>query len=125
MNHSPRGHLDGRKPFPQVPSNLPQEHVEMVMLALLTKLDQCTPCTEQQVSWIASDPERMLSLHELLRLFAGRLGFEGFERAPEWAALELAIVSRPEREAMVDRSLMLLGNMLGRVLGYIPDADSM
>lgn len=118
MKHSPSTHMEGRVPFPQVTSGLPQEHVEMVMLAMVTMLDACAPCMEQQVSWIAEDPQRMVSLHELVCTFAEGLGLAGHQRAPEWAALELAMVSRPEREVMTGNSLLLLGNMVGRVLGY-------
>lgn len=88
------------------------------MLALVTKLDDCMACTQVQVSWIAADPDRMLTLHELMRIFAVGLGIPGYQRAPEWAALELAVIDLPERQVMVYGALMLLGRMVGRVLGY-------
>jgi hypothetical protein len=96
----------------------------MVMLTLVTKLDQCETCTQQQIAWIAADPERMLTLHELTRLFALKLGISAYQPAPEWAALELAVMDLPERQGMAYKKLMLLGNMVGRVLGYGSNAGS-
>jgi hypothetical protein len=99
-------------------AELPQEHVEMVMLAIVTMLDQCPVCTEKQVSWIGADPDRMLTLHALMQMFAQGLNIWSYRPVPEWAALELAILERSERELMVRMGLTLLGNMVGRVLGY-------
>lgn len=95
----------------------------MVMLALVSMLDQCSLCTDTQVSWVAADPERMLTLYELMQIFAEGIGIATYRPAPEWAALELAVLSRAERERMVVGGLTLLGNMIGRVLGYVSGGD--
>lgn len=118
MQHSPRHHLEGRPPFPQVTSALSQEHVEMVMLGIVTVIDGCAPCKERQVSWIAEDPQRMLTLHALVCIFAEGLGITSYRRAPEHAALELMMVSRAERIAMTEFNLLGLTDMVGDLIGY-------
>ena len=118
MQHSPRQHLEGRPPFPQVTSALPQEHVEMVMLGIVTVIDGCTACVERQVSWIAEEPQRMLTLHALVCIFAEGLGIRSYQPAPEHAEWELMMVSRSERCAMVEYSLVGLTEMVGDFLGY-------
>ena len=96
----------------------------MVMLTLITMLDDCHKCTAVQVSWIAAEPARMLSLHELMRLFAEDLRKVSYRRAPEWASLELALLTQEQREMMALAVLKFLGYLVGRVLGYDSNAGS-
>lgn len=88
------------------------------MLGLLAMVDQCTSCASATATAIADDPDRMLTLHYLMRAFSDEIDGVKMSEAPKNADLELALLSYEAREFMVWEGLRWLGYFIGHVNGW-------
>lgn len=118
MPHDLDSHLAWRPPPPYVSVLGDTNHVHQIMMGMLAVVDECEPCTQQIVNTIADDPQRMLTLHDVMRGLAGARDEVVMDPAPAGTDVQLALLPYETRQEMVLEGISWMGNRTREVNGW-------